>query len=160
MQKIIILLSLLITICACSLPKLGLAKQDVKGNPFKMQGFYYSKTDYMNYVFYENGVVLGGFTEPLKDRNIDAISKNLMDKELIKLYQAVPYAWGLFQLDGQRLKINTWLSFELGAYLVSKKVGSIVNDSTLLIVQPNIGIDTFHFHFLPVKPDSTNKFIK
>ncbi|MDZ7878996.1 MAG: hypothetical protein U5L45_15040 [Saprospiraceae bacterium] len=160
MQKVIMLLSLFTAIAACSLPKLGLSKQDVKPNSFKIQGFYYSKTDYTNFVFFENGVVLGGFTESMKDRNIYAISKSWTDKERLKFYQAIPYAWGLFQVNGQRLKINKWSSLELGAYLVSKKVGSIVNDSTLLIVQPKIGIDTFCFHYLAVKPDSTNSFIK
>jgi len=36
----------------------------------------------------------------------------------------------------------------------------VLNDTTLLWDHPSIGRDTFYFHYLPVKPDSTNRFIK
>ncbi|MDP4263826.1 MAG: hypothetical protein Q8941_14960 [Bacteroidota bacterium] len=153
------ILFVLLVFLSCSLPRLGITKSDVAGNPIKMHGFYYNKPDYWSFIFYQNGIFRGDFGAG-DEKSIDYITRTFTDSNNIKNDYRIPYAWGLFKIDGSKISIEKWESREWAAYGITKYSGIILNDSTLLIDHPVVGKDTFYFHYLPVKPDSTNKFIR
>jgi hypothetical protein len=70
------------------------------------------------------------------------------------------YLWGLFQVQDNQIRVEKWESRELSTYAIRKFSGTILNDTTVLLKYLHTEIDTFHFIYLPVKPDSTNQFIK
>lgn len=145
---------------ACSPPKLGIQQHDVNTSGIlKIQGFYYNTPEYLSFMFYSNGVVLGGFFSDSPDINKTII--HYTERSLYDYNYKIPYAWGLFEIkEGGRIKIEKWFSKEWADYGITKIPGFILNDTTLLLDHPSIGRDTFYFHYLPVKPDSTNRFIK
>jgi len=150
----------MLLIVACSLPKLGIQQHDVNTSGIlKIQGFYYNTPEYLSFMFYSNGVVLCGFFSDSPDINKTII--NYTDRSLYNYNYKIPYAWGLFEIkeDGM-IKIEKWFSKEWADYGITKIPGNVLNDTTLLLDHPSIGRDTFYFHYLPVKPDSTNRFIK
>lgn len=158
MKFVLMLMTLLIV--ACSPPKLGIHQHDVNTSGIlKIQGFYYNTPEYLSFMFYTNGVVLGGFFPDTS--NINKTIIHFTDRSVYEYIYKLPYAWGLFEIkeDG-RIKIEKWFSREWADYGIFKIPGYILNDTTLLLDHPSIGRDTFYFHYLPVKPDSTNRFIK
>jgi len=59
------------------------------------------------------------------------------------------------------IKLEHWHSGDAGArYPTSQYYGKILNDTTLLLTGGPFGTDTFLFHAMPTKPDSTTRFIK
>ncbi|MDZ7876045.1 MAG: hypothetical protein U5L45_00160 [Saprospiraceae bacterium] len=160
MKKILVILFFFTIIIACSLPKLGLSKQDVQGNPFNMQGVYYGKKKFLNYIFYKNGVVLGGASFSRESSNIDSLVAYWTDKKQYTYNYNIPYAWGLFKINNDKMNGAQWRGQGINSYGVTKFSAKILNDTTMLLLHPSYGIDTFYFHYLAVKPDSTNSFIK
>jgi hypothetical protein len=159
MKFILMLITLLIV--ACSPPKLGIQQHDVNTRGgIKTQGFYYNMPEYLSFMFYTNGVIFGGFFS--STRNIDTLTRIYSDTLLNnqKNY-LIPDEWGLFEIkEDRKIKIEKWYTKGWGDYGITKIPGYILNDTTLLLDHPSIGRDTFYFHYLPVKPDSTNRFIK
>jgi hypothetical protein len=144
---------------SCSLPKLSIEKQAIPRRTLKMQGFYYNKPDYWSFMLYANGVFNGDFG--VSERNIYAASRQYTDSLYYKHGKDIPYCWGLFEIKNNNIiNIEHWQSREWAEYGITKFSGVIINDSTLLINHPVVGKDTFYFHYLPIKPDSTNRFIK
>ena len=150
---------LLTSALSCSLPKLSMKKKDIIGNPIKMHGFYFNKPDLWSFMFYRNGVFRGDFGVEDK-RNIDYVTRTFTDSNYTKNDYKIPFVWGVFEIQGNNIRIEKWHSKEWAAYGITKYSGIVLNDSTLLLDHPVVGRDTFYFHYLPVKPDSTNKFIK
>jgi hypothetical protein len=160
MNKLVTSVLLLLFINACALPKLGIMKEPLIGEPFKLQGFYYRKTDYNSFVFYKNGVVTGGLISSPKRRNIDSLTEEWANKELYKYNYNFVSAWGLFKVKNDSIKIRKWGHIYYDEYSVNKISGTIINDSTIYLKYKGENIDTFYFHYLAIKPDSTNQFIK
>lgn len=143
---------------ACKLPKLSITKEDILPGKIKTNGFYYSKPDIQHFILYSNGVIFGDWAS--YEKSIDSVINYWSNPEMYRNDYQLPYAWGLFKISGEKIFIEHWQGREWAAYGITKYSGVILNDSSLLLNHPVVGLDTFHFHPLSVKPDSTNKFIK
>jgi len=143
---------------SCSLPALSVQKQSITQNIIKTHGFYYNKPDYWSFMIYQNGVFRGDFG--VDEKNIESVIRSFTDSNYTRDDYKIPYAWGLFEIKNNTINIERWRSGEWAAYGKTKYSGILLNDSTLLVDHPVVGKDTFYFYYFPVKPDSTNKFIK
>lgn len=152
------LIAVFLFINACKLPKLSITKKDILLGKIKTNGFYYSKPDYWSFILYQNGVFMGDFG--VSEKNIESVERQFSKMVHSENIHKTSYAWGLFEVVGDSIRIEHWESREWAAYGITKYSGVILNDSSLLLNHPVVGLDTFHFHPLSVKPDSTNKFIK
>jgi len=131
-------------------------RTDYHGNDFRMDGFYYSKR-YCKFHFYSNGVMFGG-----------TYSKNFNDalrywKHLLQHPEdsnQTPMEWGVFLVNYPEIKLEHWHSGSGARYPTAQYSGKILNDTTLLLTGGPFGTDTFYFHAMPTKPDSTTRFIK
>lgn len=84
--------------------------------------------------------------------------KNGQDYEFLN--NSAP-GWGLYIVNYPNIYIERWTDGDAGAkYPVVTNKGRILNDTTMLLEGVPFGRDTFYFHYLPIKPDSTNRFIK
>ncbi len=160
MKNIKISIGIIFLVFSCSpmyRKPLHFQRVDYHGNDFRMDGFYYSKR-YCKFHFYRNGVMYGGFFS----KNFDGIIKSwnyLIQNPKSSNY--LPWGWGVFLVNYPEIKLEHWHSGDAGArYPTAQYSGRILNDTTLLLTGGPFGTDTFHFHAMPTKPDSTNRFIK
>lgn len=168
----ILLITLLFT--SCGINKLKTERVDFNSDKFKTSGFYYSNPNSKNYyysrcyVFYKNGVF---FENTLEANDKGEIKKFLLDRNKINLSRELPYSWGIFQVKGDSIIFEKWISTdEFGGYPTIIYYGKVINDQSILLNTPVIKtltkkptefkIDTLFFCPLLAKPDSTNKFIK
>jgi hypothetical protein len=151
--------------CGPDADPLTLDRIEFNSNAIKIQGYYYNCDTEYCYPFYlfKNGVYLScGSLEIIKKNRIDSIITNV---EFIKRLKNTQYGWGVFQANGNLIKIESWLSGNGGPYPTRLLSGKIINDTIITIsgyksfTDVN-KIDTFHFRYLVEKPDSTNMFIK
>ena len=154
------LLFCLMNLCfgGCSIPKLSMIRKDINSNLIKTQGFYYNRPEFQHFLLYNHGVILGDYSA--NSKNIDSVQNYWSNRELYKYNYDLAYSWGLFEIIKDSIRIEHWEAREWGVYRTTKYNGILLNDSTLLLNHPVVGRDTFYFHYLPIKPDSTNKFIK
>ena len=112
----------------CALPKLSTVRQDVQENPIRLQGFYYNKPEYWDFVLYKNGIIRG-----------DALSTQKSAQGIANYYSTfsgpadAPYFWGVFTIKDKSIAIERWESREWAEYAIVKYSGEILNDTTLLL---------------------------
>ena len=79
--------------------------------------------------------------------------------------------WGNFKIEGSNIKFETWFISDGGSKELHIKEGSIINDTTFVIIysynvwkgdknQQDYDEKTYHFKKFSSKPDSTNLFVK
>lgn len=157
-MKIIISTLILLLNLSCRLPSLGIKQNPIKPGILKTHGLYYNKPDYWHFALYENGVI--NMDAGVIEKNIEYVIKIFQDTTYRVPNQKTPYFWGLYEVRGDSIYIAHWESREWAAYGVTKYEGIVLNDTTLLLNHPVVGLDTFYFHYLTFKPDSLNKFFK
>ncbi|WP_041627302.1 hypothetical protein [Owenweeksia hongkongensis] len=126
---------------------------------FRTDGLYYRTyrdEDGINTKFfipYQNGVCFGfwGNSAGLEDL-IESINNGDFDR-----YKDLPYIWGVYNVTGDSLTVEKWLSTGSLKYPSYRYNAKILNDTTLLFDLPLFG--KMHFFPLEIKPDSTNAFI-
>lgn len=159
MKNIKIVIGIILLGCSCSptsrMP-LHFQRMDYQGNDFRMDGFYYSNR-FCIFHFYRNGVAFGGGFG--KDFNNLLTSWNALIQRP-KYSQQTPMEWGVFLVNYPEIKLEHWHSGSGARYPTAQYAGKILNDTTLLLTGGPFGTDTFHFHAMPTKPDSTTRFIK
>jgi hypothetical protein len=192
---LIFLIVMLSTFISCSLlingrygrDKLTMNREPMSSNSqFKTAGMYsrIKNNSSSNIIFFRNGIVLyangsGYFSKNDLARVEDDFRKITKDNNP---YHDVVYAWGVFKIKGDSLKIESWMSGEFGEkYRAGIWNGRILNDSTYVLNnypttingypfvldemgkrslrKPYFWLDTFRFVKLSVKPDSTCPFI-
>jgi hypothetical protein len=157
---------------ACSVPvyinNFSYYKKPLKDKiPFRIDGYYYQEKDHSQYqstsiyFFYSDGFFIGGShgvdnsTLLVMDANVDS-SFNVWENKRETVQDR-----GAFIIDKDSVKIQLF-NCVYNCYIF-KKVGKIINDSTLLFIkttnyrtQKTYDInETFHFRKLDWKPDST-----
>jgi len=154
--------------------KLTLKRINYTGNELRIDGYYYNI--YYNdkkepqgitpLFFYRNGIILGDVGV-----RIDKISE--MEEWFRNGYyvnNAEKYQWGVFQIDGTKIKYEKWVPVQ-GPFVAVTYEGVILNNTTFVInqsykMEKGNRIDlskfdwTYHFKEFSPKPDSTNRFIK
>ncbi len=154
--------------------ELTLPLQAYTGNDMRMDGYYYqeiaSTTEGFgsSYFFYENGVLFysGGFRldqqKEIENRFIDF---GWIDDSSNRKHQ-----WGVFIIDGGRIKFERWYPSSGGGLPAYVREGTILNDTTFRIERSYRIVDgdrteerdrneIYHFVEFSPKPDSTNEFI-
>jgi hypothetical protein len=143
---------------------LSLQWEDYSGNALKLDGIYYFETEnfegplFQRYALYRNGIIrnLGG------SKNIDDLRFPSGNSK---------YEWGVFQIDGTRIKFERWYPSSGGPLKAYIRSGEILNDTTFLITESyrmqkgkkteiRERNEVYHFRQFSPKPDSTNNFIK
>lgn len=174
MIKILKLTSIAFLLCYCTPSRMASSRVDFISNVFEIAGFYYSdpKTSYDNrslcYIFYNNGVFFGGFS--VQD-GPSGIVNYLLDSSKVKSAKERPYSWGVFQVDGESINFEKWISSDaFGGYPTVKYYGKVIDNNRLLIKTPIVysiskppkefKFDTLYFYSFKSKPDSINKYIK
>lgn len=162
MKKILILL-LICSVFSCELSRAvfghGRHPLSIKRIPYignvATHGAYYNK-DLAIFCLYRNGVFLTNGTG--SHVGIDSTFAEMLLYSSKQYYQAVPYWWGVYKIEGDSLWIEKWTSGDMD-YPTYLYRGKVINDTTLFIDNYPTGPDTFRFRAMPVKPDSTNPFI-
>jgi hypothetical protein len=154
---ILIVFSLLGHHCAHWRKPLKLERRDYTGAALKTDGFYYSKK-FWNFFLFRNGIFLGGSYS--KDFESISVFWNKYGHDS-KFLNNDHTQWGRFIIDDKNIAIEKWRGGDAGGRDPSILFnGHIINDTTLLLTGRPFGTDTFRFHAMPTKPDSTNRFIK
>lgn len=108
------------------------------------------------FCLYRNGVFLTNGTG--SHIGIDSTFAQMLLYSSQQYYQRVPYWWGVYKIEGDSLWMDGWMSGDMD-YPTYLYCGKVINDTTLFIYNYPTGPDTFRFRAMPVKPDSTNRFI-
>ena len=144
-------------------------REDYLGDNFRTDGFYY---DYFQgkiqtiLFFYRNGVyflVAGDGKARTKPEEV----KTLFAEDRIEWLKKSKYNWGIFNIKGNDIILETWHPTEHINY-VHTKWGEILSDTTFNITKSHyrpenrISNTIYNYYFYPYspKPDSTNTFIK
>jgi hypothetical protein len=146
----------------CDIPPLKTNRVRYIGNALRLDGLYYTKDFKSNFFLYRNGILKGVCV----DDAINAIPNKFkcsLNADIIAGAQKVPYFWGVYLIEQDSIRIETWGTIADCSYDTFQRKGKILNDTTFLIagmVNRNSTIqDTFYFAAFSPKPDSTNKFI-
>lgn len=142
--------------------------QNYRGN-FRINGYYYKIYEHSisTIFFYNNGLLLSVSYE--KDKIVE-IENKIIEGKIEKDKFNYRFDWGIFQIEGDSIKYEKWAAYDgyKPAFLHS---GHILNDTTFVItsVSSNSKIfdeskftktnTVYRFKHLPLKPDSTNKYI-
>jgi hypothetical protein len=142
---------------------LKMAREDNLGERLKINGVYRyydnARKIESNIFLYRNGIILQGSCADIaykSDEQIIAYLTSLQHNPCLDIV----YAWGVYKIEGSKIKIETWMS-DPYKYYSKMADGNIIDDTMFCIDNWHTkGCDTFRFRYLPVKPDSTNQFIK
>ena len=174
-KKIKLLFLLIIFFSSCGVTsKMETERVDFKTDKFEISGFYYTKPDLINgsqskcFVFYKNGVYFGDFSF---NNGPDGIKEFLLDMKRVNMAKALAYSWGVFQVNGDSVKFEKWVSSDaFGGYPTVKYTGKVLNNKSILINTPVIYsmikkpkefiTDTLYYYPFDMIPDNSNKFIK
>ena len=171
-MKLMIIFTFLATIASCALipswryrrEPLTMLRENYLGKQVRTDGIYTYKNSSSKFSFflYTNGIILREFCLDIASKNIDEVIEYLKVLPHNHPCQDIVYAGGVFKIEGSEIKIEKWMSgANWDTYYTRKYDGNIINDTTICINKWHTnGCDTFHFTALPVKPDSTNLFIK
>ncbi len=141
--------------CRPRLEALKLSKGRASPTGFRTDGFYFNRPGHLCFFFYENGVLRDGLFYP---KGIESILAFNSDPIHLKNSQKLPYSWGIFEVHGQQIAFEKWISGDGNQYPKIKFFGTVANDTTLLIDHPTTGLDTFYFLKMVNKPDSICPF--
>lgn len=127
----------------------------------KLQGYYYRRFEtydrgpaidvlylFQNGVLQNPGVIFG-----LDFKRNDAL---LLSGYATEAYFDNPDRWGGYTIQGDSLVMERWAPGPDKERYFRK--GKILNDSTFTLADKD-GTETYHFRYLPSKPDSTNRFV-
>jgi hypothetical protein len=140
-----------------------MTRENYNGSQLKINGMYLNQRG--NHLgrlfFYNNGVIINGFCFDFDYRNSQKSEEYFKSIAGKSPCNDIVYAWGLYQIKGNDITIETWLSGEIfDKYRTKTSYGKILNDTTFYVDKYYTkGFDTFRFISLPMKPDSTNRFI-
>lgn len=161
-QKLIIFITIVVTLSSGTCTKdLQTARQDYSGTELRLDGIFYNKPGKAHFFLYQNGVFYDGGTG--FNGSVSEMLKFYSQQDNYRTAYELPYSWGVFKIENNEILIEKWVSGDaFGGYSTSKFNGVIINDTTLLLNHPAemIGTDTFYFHKLFSKPDSTQIFIE
>ena len=141
---------------------LQLIRQDYSGQEIRLEGYYYFKevvpmgpgTSIL--FLYKNGVVYNfGVVPDTSLSKVDAFIKTIPHSSTDK-----PYAWGVFQVNDNKVKIEIWDIVSGGKNTTTLREGKILNDSTIQICLFNRPNEFYRFRKFFPKPDSTNRFVE
>lgn len=172
-----VLLTLLFLSCGkglrtCKDMELSIPRHDYIGSLIKVEGYFYHDLNTSDnaevYFLYRNGIVNDWGSVSKEDAKNGTFTTNISGFTL----KDTKYIWGVFQVSGNGIEIEHWRPIINGCVKTAYLKGEIQNDSTFVItLRQNRGSrgevdweedsnDTFHFHYLLQKPDSTNDFVK
>jgi len=148
-----------LTYCSTWRKPLRLTRIDYVGNEFKTNGFYYNRS-LGNFLVYVNGIYLHGGTG---QESLDAITYKWTKSKFSEsdFLNKTAMDWGVFQINYPSILIEHWHGGDVGTpYPTATYHGKILNDTTIVLYDWPTGQDTFYYHPMSPKPDSTNRFIK
>ena len=157
--------------CDKELHELNMSKTPYTGNELRIDGYYYSKASNSSLsgiaVFYRDGLCMFFHTSiGSKDTILYIENEILLDQSLMRSSWDTPDGVGLFQINGQSIRVEVWYSgyHDIKTYDYS---GEILNDSTFkitkadLISEETVSVNhIYRFKKFSPKPDSTNKYLK
>jgi hypothetical protein len=156
----LILFSFVLSIgCKLRGERLKISRENNHSNKLRLSGYYYAEFDGKNnftvLFLYRNGVLyrIDNYWSDLKvieSRVLNGFYATILDN---------PAHWGIYVIRNNQILIDRW---DYGGLPKPHfyGIGTIINDTTFLGGEAFEGRDTFHFKAFPIKPDSTNKFIK
>jgi hypothetical protein len=158
--------------CDKELHELNMSKTPYTGNELRIDGYYYT-TVHSNYsnigvgVFYRDGVCMFFHVDIDGKDTISCIENEiLLNHSLMRSSWDTPDGVGLFQINGQSIKIVVWSEDYHEIETLNYK-GEIINDSTFkitkadLISEETVSVNhIYRFKKFSPKPDSTNKYLK
>ena len=153
--------------------KLTLERIAYNGNELRIGGYYYNnyysgeKLSLTPYFLYKNGIILGGVS--FRANEITEMEEKFRNGYYETLVTDIKYLWGVFQIDGNKIKYEKWVASE-GPFSAFIYEGMILNDTTFVINKayrmadinkkaPQEVYREYHFKQFTPKPDSTNRFI-
>lgn len=173
LAKPITLIAILLCLgCTKKVEELSMNKSPYHGNELRIDGYYYSELTSDNSVglavFYRDGVCIHLFLGISGTNDtLNFIEKEiLLNRNLISSLWAEPSEVGVFDVNGQDLKLECW---QAGRTIRPFNFNcSILNDSTFYLNNVVTYIEgstihynlPYHFKSFQPKPDSTNTFIK
>ncbi len=171
-QRISLLLAgslLSIFSCKVGYQDLSYPRQPYVGNEIRTEGYYYCmdtvhrvvlgdpQTDIVTrvYFFYRNGV-MNYYNFPYLDLN--SLEVWISDSLFVANRKQNPVGWGIFGVNANKIKIETWVMSTGGRHPTYEYSLAIVNDSTFYKQNSNQEM-LFQFKEFENKPDSINSFI-
>jgi hypothetical protein len=108
------------------------------------------------FLLYKNGIFfyLNGYTPPADFQQVEAELLRIKNTPILRRM-----GLGIFHVHKNEINIERWTFASSSPVPIAISKGKILNDSTILIElfrNPCI----WHFKHFPIKPDSTNIFIK
>ena len=151
--------------------KLTLERRDFLGNQLRIDGYYYFMTEdnlHYTYFFYENGIIIHGGGNAPNTSPIEFIENQFKSESYLKALKNHKTAWGVFQIEENRISFERWYPSSGGPAPVFIRSGEILNDTTFVITQSTRSKtgeqkklnEIYHFKEFSPKPDSTNTFIQ
>jgi hypothetical protein len=144
--------------------ELSLERRPYLGEELRLDGYYYRSyttsegTRYTAYLLYRDGVIRYG--------------GNSVDLATIEEKIALPadrrYDWGVFHVDGDRIKFEMWFPPTKGYTSAYLRSGHVLNDTTFVITELRRARggerssleETYRFRAFSPKPDSTNPYVQ
>lgn len=176
MHKLIGLLALILFLTSCESCKetqteaLCSNSTVYDNNDLRTDGYYYlpfNDTDGSKeiFFFYKNGVMLyGGIWTALELVNKEQL---FMNGDYYSSIRTNVNYWGRFSVSGGWFAFEHWYPGS-AQWMVYVRDGEVLNDSTLHVVKSyrcdgseiRSKDEYYYFKHLPIKPDSTNHFVK
>ena len=171
-QRISILLVgslLFILSCKVGYHDLSNPRQPYVGDEIRTDGYYFfmdtvdrvvlgdPQTEVVNrvYFFYRNGV-MNYYNFPFLE--LDSLEDWITDSLFVARRKQHPVGWGIFRVNANKIKIETWVMSTGGKHPTYKYSLDIVNDSTFYKKNSNQSM-LFQFKEFINKPDSTSNYI-
>jgi hypothetical protein len=146
----------------CDIPALKTNRVPYIGNALRLEGLYYTKDYKSTFFLYRNGILQAACINDAIPAIPDKFNCSLKS-DMVASAKKVPYFWGIYRIEHDSIRIETWGTIADCTYDTFLRQGKILNDSTFLMVgmvdRNSMVPDTFHFVAFSPKPDSTNKFI-
>lgn len=173
-RYLILLLSL--SSCEIELEDMYLTRQNYESDILRTDGYYYYKELDSNqvklaYLLYNNGVSYSCSYYYFYD-TFSELEEYIKSSSKSKIFQKYAYGWGVFNIIDSTILIEEYVQSALNKKLTAIFSGEILNDTTFTLNE-RYKLDengkkydvyefdaTYHFRQYPIKPDSTNKYIK
>jgi len=151
---------------------LGLDRTEYTDMDIRLDGYWWNKLELSHderittYFFYQNGVILHG--RSMQVSQVEEKEKDFSSESFRKLVSSNKSGWGVFRVNGSKIKFEMWTSSNGGPLKTVVRSGEILNDETFVITsflnnysgETSTRNDTFYFKKFSPKPDSTNTFIE
>lgn len=172
-RYLILLLSL--SSCEIELEDMYLTRQNYESDILRIDGYYYSIEPDSNsvalcYFFYKNGISY--YYSEKYYNSLSKLEEIIRSFNSSKIHQKYAFGWGVFNIIDSTILIEEYVQSALNKKLTAIFSGEILNDTTFTLNE-RYKLDengkkydvyefdaTYHFRQYPIKPDSTNKYIK